>query len=73
MKLCVSTTRAGIASTDSNAETYIKTSLVLKKTNADLKNVPLDILKHANISSEKGFANLEKIAVINTRVTLTKI
>jgi hypothetical protein len=28
---------------------------------------------HANIFSEKGFADLEKIALINTRVTLTKI
>ena len=43
------------------------------KTNTHKKNVPSDILKHANISSEKGFADLEKIALINTRVTITKI
>ena len=40
MTLCVSTTRAGIASTDSDLETEIKTSLVLKNTNAHLKNFP---------------------------------
>ena len=71
MKLCESTTREDIASTDSTVETDMKTSLVPKNTNANLKNVPSDILKHANISSDKGFVGLEKTALTDTRMTLT--
>ena len=76
VKLYVSTTRAGTASTDLTVETDMKKKFVPKNTNRLLKKVPSDILMPANISLEKGFAGLEKTAhrdMRKTNVRMSKI